>query len=239
MAGNCTEKERGEKLHFQGSRPRARQIMERIAQDAMLETEMEEGKLSVVVCAGWSTLSQTVICYQELQCLKKHFQNAQQWLSSCRCRLLSAGCPCWASLSCGSMEKPPKPCSGCLGGAWSTCVVDVGRWSCCENQGGYENFLNSPIWLTQQFANLTDSLTHWLADSLTHSLTHARTHALTHSLLASPSFLHSLAPSFPSSLPLTSPHSLVLLPLSLPHSSSLILTSPALWMLKYVRIDIG
>jgi hypothetical protein len=60
----------GKKLHFQGSRPRARQIMERIAQDAMLETEMEEGKLSVVVCAGWNTLSQTVICYQELQCLK-------------------------------------------------------------------------------------------------------------------------------------------------------------------------
>ena len=35
--------------------------MERIAQDAMLETEMEEGKLSVVVCAGWNTLSQTTI----------------------------------------------------------------------------------------------------------------------------------------------------------------------------------
>lgn len=63
-------KRRGKKLHFQGSRPRARQIMERIAQDTMLETEMEEGKLSVVVCAGWNTLSQTVICYQELQCLK-------------------------------------------------------------------------------------------------------------------------------------------------------------------------
>ena len=53
----------GKKLHFQGSRPRARQIMERIAQDAMLETEMEEGKLSVVVCAD-------VFCFFQSASLK-------------------------------------------------------------------------------------------------------------------------------------------------------------------------
>ena len=145
MAGNCTEREGGKNYIFKvGSRPRARQIMESIAQDAMLETEMEEGKLSVVVCAGWNTLSQTVICYQELQCLKA--------LSKCaavaeflQVSVAFSGLPLLSFSELWPLEKPPKPCSGCLGGAWSTCVVDVGRWSCCENHGGYENFLNSPI----------------------------------------------------------------------------------------------